>query len=354
MKLTDVIAQTLINYGIRQAYGLQGGAVAHIFDSLEKAGVNVTYTLHEQAASLAGPAYAKASSNIGCVVTTTGPGSTNAITGLLGAWNDSTPCLFISGQVRSNHVSYGKKVRQVGTQEAPIREIVKPLTKSAKFIEEPELFQEELEDSIQIAMSGRPGPVWIDIPLEYQWLDIPFQPRDKVTVIETKSRVNLNNFYHYISNSKKPLLILGNGIHLSQTEDECRNYLRNSRIPFVTTWTAQDLAITCNPYNLGVIGMCGQKGANKAVFDADLLICLGTHLSIPHTTTLYDDFAPNAKKILVNCDEDQIINLNIRFDLIIKGDLRDFFSVVKSNNSTTEWKCHLYKSLNWYKIKSEK
>ena len=120
MKLTDTLANILKKNSIRHAFGLQGGAVVHIFDSLEKKKIGVTYTNHEQSAALAAVSYAKCSQSTGCVVTTTGPASTNAITGLLAAWQDSVPCLFISGQARSNHTSYGKKVRQVGTQEANI------------------------------------------------------------------------------------------------------------------------------------------------------------------------------------------------------------------------------------------
>ena len=127
MKLTDALAHVLLKNGVRHAFGLQGGAVVHIFDSLERAGVGVTYTHHEQSAALAAVAYAKVTENLGCVVVTSGPGATNALTGLLAAWQDSIPCLFVSGQVRSQHTSYGRKVRQVGTQEVNICDIVRPI-----------------------------------------------------------------------------------------------------------------------------------------------------------------------------------------------------------------------------------
>ena len=134
MKLTDAFAKTIKSLGIKHVFGLQGGAVVHFFDSLEKLKIGVTYNHHEESAALAATSYAKATKNIGCAIVTTGPGSTNAITGLMAAWQDSVPCIFISGQARSNHVSYGKKVRQVGTQEVNICDIVKPLTKYRKFI----------------------------------------------------------------------------------------------------------------------------------------------------------------------------------------------------------------------------
>jgi len=140
MKLTDVLAEVLKENKIKHVFGLQGGAVVHIFDSLEKKNIGVTYTHHEQAAALASVAYAKTSNNIGCTVVTTGPACTNAMTGLLAAWQDSTPCIFISGQARSKHTSYNKRVRQVGTQEVNICDIVKPITKYAKFIKKKDNF----------------------------------------------------------------------------------------------------------------------------------------------------------------------------------------------------------------------
>ena len=144
MKLTDVFAKVIKSEGIQHVFGLQGGAVVHFFDSLEKHKVGVTYNHHEESAALAATAYAKLTQNLGCAVVTTGPGSTNAITGLMAAWQDSVPCLFISGQARSEHTSYGKKVRQVGTQEVNICDVVKPLTKYTKFINDKDLFLDEL------------------------------------------------------------------------------------------------------------------------------------------------------------------------------------------------------------------
>ena len=169
MKLTEVIAKFLKKNEINSAFGLQGGAVVHIFDSLEENNLNVTYCHHEESAALAGVANSKITGKPGCVVVTSGPGCTNAITGLLAAWQDSVPCIFISGQVRSTHMSYGMNVRQFGTQEVPIIDIVKPITKYAKVLEVKDEILDVLEDALRISISGRPGPVWLDIPLDYQY-----------------------------------------------------------------------------------------------------------------------------------------------------------------------------------------
>jgi len=174
MKLSDALAKILQKKGVTHVFGLQGGGVVHIFDSLERAGIGVTYMHHEESAALAAVAHAKVTGELGCVVVTTGPGATNAITGLLAGWQDSIPCLFVSGQVRSQHTSYGRKVRQVGTQEVNICDIVRPITKDTKFINDKENFVSELNDAIEVARSGRPGPVWLDLPLDFQWADINF------------------------------------------------------------------------------------------------------------------------------------------------------------------------------------
>ena len=336
MKLTDLLAQSLVNNGVETVFGLQGGAVVHIFDSIEKFGIKAIYTMHEQAASLAAAANARVTGGLGCGVFTTGPGGTNSLTGLLGAWNDSIPCLFVSGQVRSSHMSYNKPVRQVGTQEAPIVDIVSRITKSASVLTDPNDFHELLEESIFIAQSGRPGPVWIDIPLEFQWQQIPVRA-DLISSNAHKvgsfgaTEHQISQFTEMFNNSKSPLLILGNGIHLAHAEDEVRAFIDKYNLQFVETWTAQDLFETKDPRNLGVIGMSGQKGANKAVFASDLLVCLGTHLSIPHTTTLTDTYAPSSKKILVNIDEEQVKNLTLKFDLSINADLKLFLTQVLSS-----------------------
>jgi acetolactate synthase-1/2/3 large subunit len=172
MKLTDCFAKIIQNENIGCVFGLQGGAVVHLFDSLENNGTEVLYLHHEQAVSLAATSYAKANNTLGCAIVTSGPASTNAITGLLAAWQDSVPCIFISGQARTNQLSYGKKVRQVGVQEVNIVDIVKPITKFAKCIYSADEFEATVIEAIKIAKSGRPGPVWIDLPLDLQWMDV--------------------------------------------------------------------------------------------------------------------------------------------------------------------------------------
>ena len=354
MKLSDYVAKVIKRLGIKCVFGLQGGAVVHLFDSIEKLGIDVVYTHHEQAASLAAVSYSKSTQNLGCVIVTSGPGSTNAITGLLGAWQDSIPCIFISGQARSDQLSYGKKVRQIGTQEVNIVDIVKPITKFAKCVLKKDEIHSVFKNAIKIAHEGRPGPVWIDIPVDLQWLDINFNPNEvkflSKNTLSKKSKLQFFKSVEFIKNSKKPLFVIGYGVTLAKQATRIQKIIEKNLIPFVSTWTASDIFATNNKLNLGIIGMSGQKGANKAIFDADLLVCLGTHLSTPQTTTLYDSYALKAKKIIVNIDSDQLKNLNIDFDLKIKADLKDFLVFIDRYTLTRnlEWKnLNLYKEMNW-------
>tara|TARA_X000000950_G_scaffold289425_1_gene413268 strand:+ start:11282 stop:13012 length:1731 start_codon:yes stop_codon:yes gene_type:complete len=358
MKVTDLIAEVLKKNLVQHVFGLQGGAVVHIFDSLIKKKIDVTFTHHEESAALAAVANSKASKNIGCAVVTTGPGTTNAITGLLAAWQDSIPVIFISGQARSNHTSYNKKVRQVGTQEVNICDIVRPITKYTKFLNDRNKIKEEFDKAIKISKSGRPGPVWLDLALEVQWQDTKVN-KNEIKIINKSDHSNqiknLDKIINVINKSKKPLFILGHGVKSSEIKTEkLRKFFKNSKIPFVLTWNTLDMFETKMSENLGIIGMSGQRGANKSVFNSDLLVCVGNHLSIPQTTTLYDNYANQAKKIIINIDKYQLNNLNVSFDYKLNIDGKFFFEkIINRINKKNNWYSK-YKELNWYEPRKNK
>jgi len=353
MKTTDLLAQVLKKNDLKCAFGLQGGAVVHIFDSFIKKKIDITFTHHEQSAALAAVSYAKSVNGIGCAIVTTGPGTTNAITGLLSAWQDSIPVIFISGQARSIHTSYKKKVRQVGTQETNICDIVRPITKYSTFIDNTKNFQHEVEKAIKIAISGRPGPVWIDIALDIQWQNLKNIKSVKKIFPEKKTfyqNHQINKSIDLINKSKNPLFVFGYGVILSGINNKAiKKLIKDKHIPCTLTWNTADLLETSNKFNLGIIGMSGQRGANKAIFNSDLLVCLGNHLSIPHTTTLYENFATNAKKIIINIDNNQLKNLNTKFDLKINMDCKKYLQKItkkifkKRNNDLLK-----FKKFNWY------
>lgn len=355
IKVSDYVAQFLKAKGVKYVFGLQGGAVVHLFDSIDKTpGIQTVFPHHEQCAALAAVSYGRVSENIGAVIVTTGPGSTNALTGLLAAWQDSIPCIFISGQTRKEHTSYGKKVRQVGTQELNIVDIVKPITKYAKFISSAPEIEDELERAYQISIAGRPGPVWIDLPVNIQWEK--FEPRRGVPAAPApRAKAPARDFSDVadmLRGASKPLVYAGHGIRSAKAAGRFGDFVARTGIPFVTTWTAADLVPTAHPLNTGIVGLTGQRGANKAVHAADVLLVLGSHLAIPQTSTLFDQFAPQARKIVVNIDKDQLENLNMKVDLAVAADVNSFFEWCADRPLKTAmgkpWldECKVFKKMN--------
>ena len=249
MKVTDLIAKILKKNGIKSVFGLQGGAVVHIFDSIIKNNIDTYFLHHEESAALAAVSNAKCTENIGCAVVTTGPGTTNAITGLLAAWQDSIPVIFISGQARSNHTSYGKKVRQVGTQEVNICDIVKPITKYTKFIYKKDSVNREFNKAIEIAISGRPGPVWLDLALEVQWENLNSYKVKKISkkkeFLSNIAKKNIDLTIKKINKSKKPIFLIGHGVQSSGlSKSVLKKFFLNKNILLVTTWNSADMFST--------------------------------------------------------------------------------------------------------------
>jgi acetolactate synthase I/II/III large subunit len=364
MKLTDYVIDFLANQGIDTVFGLTGGAVVHFFDSADKhPEMQPVFCHHEQAASMAAPAYAKIKNKPGLCIVTTGPGGTNSITGLTGSWQDSVPCVFISGQTRLSHTSHGKNVRQVGSQELDILSIVEPLTNYAIMLESAESIRYHLEKAIFLSKSGRPGPVWLDIPLDMQWADVDpdlmvsFDPE-----VEYPSNLcqdysdSINEFQKMLSVADRPLILAGYGIRLSGAISEFESLLDKLQIPWVSSWAACDLIPTDHNLYLGRCGLAGQRGANLAVQNCDLLIVIGSHLSIPLTGTNFDYFARDAKRIVINIDKNELLNETVKVDLGIVSDVKIFLQKVLGlnlvTNTISNWykKCLLYKNHNELKI----
>ena len=343
MKASHYLASFLAENFVKHVFGLQGGAVVHLFDSLEQQlGVEVIYCHHEQAAALAATAHAKITGRLGCAIVTTGPAATNALTGLLAAWQDSTPVLFVSGQTRIEHTSYGKKVRQVGSQEFAILDVVRPITKYAMLVERVEQLPQILEDAAVAALSGRMGPVWIDFPVDLQWGELPAPQKSLAVSSDNRTITKLedklyNSIISELLAAKRPLVVAGNGIRAAGCAESFRDFIERHNIPFVSSWTASDLFPTNHALNLGIIGVAGQRGANKAVFASDLLICLGTHLGLTQTSTLTDEYAPASRKIIIDIDANQLENLTVRFDLSIHANVADFFTL--NSQDKLSFKC---------------
>lgn len=354
IKLADFVADFLFKQGISHVFGVTGGAVAHLFDSISRhEKMEPIFHHHEQAAAFAAQSYARISNRVGCAFVTTGPGGTNAITGVCAAWLDSVPCIYISGQTRLQHTSHGKSLRQFGTQELDITTLVSPIVKKAVMVKEAESIQAILEEALFLATSGRPGPVWIDIPLDMQWAMIDpiklshFTPPKKETPPANTSK----QIYEMLAQAKRPLAIIGYGVRLGKAEKRAIQWLKKMNLPYLSTWNASDLFPDADPFNIGRPGMFGQRGSNLAMQNADLLLVFGSHLCTSITGTLFKAFARDAKVIMVNIDEKELSHRTVPVHLAIQADVADVFKELvehlpnKTPSHYQKWveKCSFYK-----------
>tara|TARA_B100001989_G_C24551133_1_gene474892 strand:- start:5914 stop:7662 length:1749 start_codon:yes stop_codon:yes gene_type:complete len=348
MKASLVLANWLKSIGVKNIFGVTGGSVVHLLHGAEAVGINVIYTHHEQAASFAAEAASRTSEKISVCMVTTGPGGTNAITGLASAWLDSISCLFISGQARSEDTRALKYVRQSGSQHLDIISVVKPLTKATYQLEnDPNELQKILEGIQKDLFSGRPGPVWLDIPLEFQWADI----KGKVPplFIKKQSKKSIpDTLYDAIKFSKRPVFVLGYGCRLSSINQLLIDYCHQNKIPYVLTWNTLDFSAYSNEENCGLIGISGTRDANLVINYSDLVVGFGTHLSKMLTGDKLEDFAPDAKNIFIlDLDKSEFLRFNSdeRFKCI-NFDLKnlDIASLPSKDSTLTNW-VDLYKNL---------
>jgi acetolactate synthase-1/2/3 large subunit len=332
VKVSDFIIDFLASEGIHHVFGLTGGAVVHMFDSAARSGkVQPVFTHHEQAAAFAAEGYARIANGLGAAMVTTGPGGTNAITGLASAWLDSIPCLFISGQVRIGLTGKGSNVRQVGPQHLNIVPIVSSITKYSVLVEDLRMIKYEMQKAVHIARSGRPGPVWVDIPLDFQWSSIEpselpdFDPAEQgETERIACSAVELDQVAEMIRTAKRPIFLAGYGIRLAGAEKEFIRFIETAGIPFLTTWNVSDLVASDHPLNAGRPGIFGQRGSNLAMQNCDLLVSVGSHLSVSLTSMRFKDFARAAKIVMVDIDPGELAHRTVRVDVAIRSDAKVF------------------------------
>jgi len=358
MKLSDYVIDFLAEKNINYVFEVVGGSLAHLIDSLYNNNYIKTVSMHhEQAAAFAAEGYSRASGNFGVALATSGPGATNLITGIGSCYFDSIPCLFITGQVNTYEFKFNKQIRQNGFQETDIVNIVKPIVKYAKLVTEPKKIKYYLEKAIFIARNGRPGPVLLDIPLNIQ--------REDVNVNEMKTFISKNikeitdSFFNNISEaikliigSKRPIFLLGGGMRLSNSIKEFIDLENKLNFPVVTTLMGLDSFDHENPNFFGMIGTYGNRYANLAIANADLIIALGTRFDTRQTGTNPKTFARYAKIIHVDIDPNELNN-KIKADIAINCDIKIFLKLlIKKLNGfnipiINEWK----EKINNYKRK---
>jgi acetolactate synthase I/II/III large subunit len=331
MLLSDYVVEFLVQRDIKDIFLVSGGGIMYLLDSLGRnKKLNYYCNYHEQACAISAEAYARIRKGVGVCMVTTGPGGANAVSALPAAWVDSVPTVVICGQVKRELIADYDLVRQIGPQEGNIVGMAKPVTKYAKSIRDPASIRYELEYAFYQAVSGRPGPVLLEIPLDVQGADIEpqslkgFTPRE----IDTTSAISsgVSQVLEILSNSNRPILVCGNGIHRARAEELLLELLDVLEIPIVLPLTAKDIIDEAHPCNMGVFGTAGQRRANFAVQNSDCLLAIGAGLNVQKIGFNVQGFAPKAKKIIVDIDEAQLIHQVVRPDLGIRADAAEFIS----------------------------
>lgn len=331
IKLSDYVFQFLEEKGIKQAFLLPGGGAMHLDDSIGKSNIAYTCFLHEQAAAIAAEAYGQHTNTPGLVLVTSGPGATNAITGVTAGWIDSTPMIVLSGQSKRADLVGDKGVRQIGSQEVQIVPMIKPITKYAVQVLEPSEIKYHLEKAYYEATTGRPGPVWLDIPLDVQACML-----DEKTLIgynvEKETEVcigeTINKTLELLRTSEKPLLLAGNGIKLADAAKELYGLMEKLQIPTETTWKTIDLLGEDNPLYAGHPGIMGDRGANLIVQNADFILSIGCRLDTSITAFNDRHFGKCAKKVIVDIDANEIARMDMDKEAIAVCDAKVFLSAL--------------------------
>ncbi len=365
IKLSDYVFKFLKEKGVKHAFMLPGGGAMHLDDSLGASGIEYIPFLHEQGAAIAAEAYAQHTNTPGLVVVTSGPGATNTLTAVAAGWIDSTPMIVISGQAKRSDLVGTRAVRQIGSQEVNIIEMVRSITKYAVQVLNPRKIRMYLGEAWNEATTGRPGPVWIDIPLDVQ-AEIVDEDKlitsHQVKRIFNNERVNetVTKTVELIRQSKKPLIIAGNGIKLSGAVDDFYRLVRLLRIPVQTTWKTIDYFDEEDELYAGHPGIMGDRGANLILQEADLLISIGSRLDTSITAFNDEHFGMNAKKVIVDIDPNEIARMGMEMETFAACDaglfIRRLYDVCKADalkSRNDRWLVHCKKLRQKYPIITE-
>lgn len=355
IKVSDYVMEFIANLGVKDVFFLSGGGCMHLVDSLGR-NQNLTRiaNLHEQCATIGAGGYSQYTGNIGVALVTTGPGGTNAITGVAASWIDGNPMLVISGQVKKADLMVGRNIRQMGPQEVDIISMVKPITKYAVTIMEPKEIRRVLEEAVYWAKEGRMGPVWIDIPLDIQGAMI--EESDLIGFEQPQTieydEIDYQKIYDLINQSKRPVMLIGNGARAEKAYQHLIELAERLNIPILTTWRSLDIIEEEHEMYFGRPGAIGQRCANFIQQNSDLFISIGARLDLGQIAFDYKNLARAAKKIVVDIDPYEIKKIDTKIDLPIVvsanlfGETMLSFIGLAVKNNRDEWltRCRKYKN----------
>lgn len=338
-KVSDVIAEYLKELKIDYVFGIIGSANSHIFDSIEKLGyTKIIFMHHEQACVLAMGAYYRASGKLSAAIVTAGGGATNAVTGICSNWADSIPGIIICGQESSFYCNGHENLRMFGTQGLDIIHMTSKIVKYGARIDDPGQTQQILQEAINKSILGRPGPSIIDVPFDVQSKKILC----KEWIFENKIEVNvdLTEIINLLSKAKRPVIVGGNGVRLSKSNEAFKTLVEKFSIPTLLTWSAIDILDNTHPLHFGRFGIYGQRSANFIVQNADFVLVLGSRLAIPQVGYDFAQFAREAKIVIVDIDKNETQKYKNRIDYILNIDCFDFINKLLEfdlDNSNDKW-----------------
>lgn len=354
MKLSDYVVHFIAEQGVKHVFLVTGGGAMHLNQSLgAETTIEPVCNSHEQASAMCAEAYAKVTNHLGVCMVTTGPGGTNAVTGVAGAWLDSTPTLFVSGQVKRPDRMFDREgqplgMRQLGVQEVDIVSIVKPITKYAVTVLEPQDIRYHMEKAVYLALNGRPGPVWIDIPLDVQASPIEdvstlraFDPDElQAPTQKTNLEREVSRLIEKLNQAERPLLFAGNGIRLARATAEFDSLRHLLQIPSVATWCAADMVPSDEPTFVGRPGSVAARGANFALQNCDLLLAIGVRLDFAITGYAPHNLAREAHKAAVDIDSAELAKLNPHLQQPICADAKAFLRELLRQKDSIRLKEH--------------
>lgn len=355
-RVSDFIADFLVDNDIKQVFTVVGGGAMYLNDSFgNHKDLKCIYNHHEQASAIAAESYARIENKMAVTCVTTGPGGTNALTGVLCAYQDNIPMLVISGQVRYKTTieSTGLNLRQFGEQEYNILNSVKNMTKYACMIKDPKDIKYYLQKAIYIANNGRKGPVWLDIPLDIQGdnIDINNLREYRQSKSKTDNSENIFKILEAIKCSKKPVILAGSAIRMSGARKEFLELIEKMEIPILTPLGVADLIENGHKLYFGNFGVLGGRAGNFIVQNSDLIISMGCRMSFKQVGFNYEKFAPDAKKIVIDIDNEELQKETINIDIAINANIYDIIyelnrttKVIKFNNKKWINYCNLLKN----------
>ena len=333
IKVSNYISQFLVDHGIDTAFTVTGGGAMHLNDAFgHQEGMHCVYNHHEQACAIAAESYARIHNKIAACVVTTGPGGTNAITGVVGGWLDSIPMLVISGQVRYDTTARwsGLGIRAMGDQEFEITKAIDCMTKYCEMVTDKNRIRYCLEKALKLSQQGRPGPCWLDIPLDIQgsYIDTddlyPYDGEGDEILPEVPSDEVILEVIDMIKNAERPVFNAGNGIRIAGAFEEFRSVIEKLNIPVVTGWDSIDLIEDEHPLYVGRAGIMGDRPGNFAVQNSDVFFSVGSRLSIRQVGYNYKSWARAAKKIVVDVDAEELKKPTVNPDMPICADAKAF------------------------------